>query len=896
MTYRTLIVGIFSSIMFISATEFDPNLYKDREINAIRLTYPLTIDGDLEEQLYTTQAYTDFVQYVPLNGQPATEKTDVWIGYDESAIYVGARMWDSEPNLIVSRIGRRDENDDSDLFEIIFDSYHDKRTGFSFQINPAGAVNDETYYNDGFTQRSWDGIWEGKTKIDDKGWTAELRIPYSQLRFDEKDEYTWGVIPTRYIQRKDEWNYFMYISLEESGTIRHAAELTGLYDISPSKRAEFRPYITTGAGLLPGKKDNPFYNGKDATIGLGADFKLGIGNNITVDGTINPDFGQVEADPSEINLSAYETYYSEKRPFFIEGQNIFLFGRGGPTNNTNLIFSEPSLFYSRRIGREPQGWVSAHPDSVQLPGFTNILGSAKFSGKIKGNWSIGGLTALTNHEHTQYYDDGIEKKELVEPATFYNVIRAQKEFNEGKQGIGFMGTSVTRFLDGLSILGSKDENHNLYNKLSENATTFGIDGWTFLGSNNDWGIGAWFGITQVSGSKDRMLNLQKSPSHYFQRPDVDHVKIDDNLTALKGYAGRIKINKETGNIFVNASFGIISPGFESNDLGYQGTTDVINKHLGVGYKWTKPTKYYRNMFSALMYGNNHDLSGIKSGEQLVWANNINFLNFWSLRGDVIWNLESLNNTELRGGPRVIKPALLKISQLGFNTDSRKNVTIGSHIDYLYSNNGNRDNGFDITLDSKINNRFNVSIGPSIKHHIDTDQYITSVIDVNNTAMFGKRYVVGKLDQTTFIANIRANFTFSPNLTLQTYLQPFISAGSYSGFKEYLKPESYDFLVYGENNSTISKIDGNGYVIDPTGGDSEDAFTIHNPDFNYKALIGTLVLRWEFSPGSSVFFVWTHNGTNFENPGDFSLGRDMGNLLSAKADNIVAIKLSYWIGK
>ena len=895
-TYRTIIVGIFTTITFIGATDFDPNNFKNREVIAIRLTSPLTIDGNLDESLYKTQTYTDFVQYVPLNGHPATEKTDVWIGYDESAIYVGARMWDSEPNLIVSRIGRRDENDNSDLFEVIFDSYHDKRTGFSFQINPAGAINDETYYNDGFTERSWDGIWEGKTKIDDKGWTAELRIPYSQLRFDKKEEYTWGVIPTRYIQRKDEWNYFMYVSLEESGTIRHAAELTGLSNISPSKRVEVRPYITTGASLLPGKKDNPFYNGKDATVGLGADFKLGIGSNITIDGTINPDFGQVEADPSEINLSAYETYYDEKRPFFIEGQNIFLFGRGGPTNNFNIDFSEPRLFYSRRIGREPQGWVLSHPDSVKTPGVTNILGAAKVSGKLKGNWSIGGLTALTNHEHTQYYDGGIEKKELLEPATYYNVIRAQKEFNEGKQGIGFMGTSVTRFLDGLSILGSEDEEHNLYNKLSENAATFGIDGWTFLGSNNDWGIGAWFGATQVSGSKDRILSLQKSSNHYYQRPDADHVEIDENLTKLSGYAGRIKINKETGNLIVNAALGIISPGFESNDLGYQGRTDVINKHLGLGYNWTKPTKYYRSMYSLLAYANNHDFSGIKSGESIIWMNQIRFNNFWQVHGNIFWGLETLSNTALRGGPRVIEPASWEINQLGFNSDNRKNITIGSHIDYSYGINGNRDRNFDITIASKFNNRFTASISPMIKHHINTDQYITSINDVNNTAMFGKRYVVGKLDQTTFIASIRANFTFSPNLTLQTYLQPFISVGSYSGFKEYLKPESYEFLKYGEENSTISNIDGNGYVIDPTGGDPEDAFTIYNPDFNYKAFIGTLVLRWEFSPGSSVFFVWTHNGTNFENPGDFSLGRDMGNLLSAKADDIFAIKLSYWIGK
>ena len=895
-THCKLLVICLSTIVFVGATDFDPYIFKDREVIAVRLTSPLLLDGNLDERLYTTQASTDYIQYVPNNGQPATEKTEVWIGYDESALYVGARMWDSEPNLIVSRIGRRDENDHSDLFEIIIDSYHDKRTGFSFQINPAGAINDETYYNDSFTERSWDGIWEGKTRIDNQGWTAELRIPYSQLRFNEQEEYTWGMQSARYIQRKDEWDYFAYQTLEEGGLIRHAADLTGLSGISPPNRTEFRPYFTTGASKLPSKQDNPFFDGKDARAGLGADFKLGIGNNITIDGTINPDFGQVEADPSEINLSAYETYYSEKRPFFIEGQNIFLFGRGGPTNNWNIYFSNPTLFYSRRIGRKPQGWVSADPDSIQIPAVTNILGAAKVSGKIKGNWSIGGLTAFTNQEQAQYYNAGAKIQELVEPATFYNIIRAQKEINKGKQGIGFIGTAVTRFLDGLSILGSNEDDHNLHNILSENAVTFGVDGWTFLGANNAWAVGAWFGTTQVSGSKERILSLQKNSSHYFQRPDADHVEIDESLTILRGYSGRINLNKETGNFKVNAALGIISPGFESNDLGYQGATDVINKHIGAGYSWTKPGSFYQNMRTDILFANNHDFSGIKTGEVLVWLGNVRFLNFWSMHGEVDWNLETMSNTALRGGPRVIEPASWGIYQLGFHSDNRKNITIGSHVDLTGDKTGSRDRNFDFSITAKISDRLNASIGPSIRYRINTDQYITAVTDNNNDEMFGKRYVVGKLDQTTFNANIRVNYTFTPNFTLQTYFQPFISAGSYSHFKEYMKPNSYDFLGYGENNSTINELANGSYEIDPTGGDTSDVFTIPNPDFNDKAFVGTLVLKWEFSPGSALFFVWTHNGTDFANPGDFSLGKDLGDILKANADDIFAIKLSYWIGK
>ncbi|MEE9571773.1 MAG: DUF5916 domain-containing protein, partial [Candidatus Neomarinimicrobiota bacterium] len=638
------------------------------------------------------------------------------------------------------------------------------------------------------------------------------------------------------------------------------------------------------------------YDGKDTNIGLGVDFKLGIGSNITVDGTINPDFGQVEADPSEINLSAYETYYTEKRPFFIEGQNIFQFGRGGPTNNWGINFREPSIFYSRRIGREPQGWVDAPSDSVHMPAVTNILGAAKISGKIKGNWSVGGLTVLTSHETAQYYADGVKKEEHVEPATLYNVIRAQKEISDGKYGLGIIGTSTTRYLDGLSILGSKDQEHNLHDILSESAVTFGIDGWTFLGQNNDWAIGAWFAASQINGSKDRMLSLQQNSRHYFQRPDADHVKVDENLTTLNGYAGRIKVNKENGNVKVNAALGIISPEFESNDLGYHGETDIINKHIGVGYRWTEPGKYIRDMRNDVFYSSNHDFSGTKTGERLLWMGYIGFLNYWSMHWESYFDLETLSNTALRGGPRVLEPATWHLSHTGFHSDSRKDFTYGAHVDYSNDKSGSDNRYFDLEMTTKINDRFNISFNPSIRNQINTDQYITSVSDDNNINMFGKRYIVGKLDQTTFSANIRINYTFTPRLTLQSYFQPFISAGSYSRFKEFSKPESYEFLEYGEHNSTISELDEGGYIIDPTGGDSSDSFTISNPDFNYKALIGTLVLRWEFLPGSALFFVWTHNGTNYDNPGDFALGRDLEDLLSAKADDIFAIKLSYWIGK
>ncbi|MBT4033960.1 MAG: carbohydrate binding family 9 domain-containing protein [Candidatus Marinimicrobia bacterium] len=432
MKYTILFLSIFAGLFGYDEL-YDPNNYREREVKAVRVSEPLVIDGRLDEALYLGTSYSNFIQYEPFNGAKASQKTDLWIAYDDVAIYVGARMWDTRPDSVVGRIGRRDAYLNSDIFEVIIDSYHDKRSGFSFQINPAGSMRDEVYFNDSWTDDSWDGIWEGKTTIDDKGWTAEMRIPLSQLRFSEKDEYVWGILPTRYIQRAGEWDYYTYFPLNESGAMSRTADLTQIRNIHPPKRREFLPYVTSSASNLPTLKDNTFIDGKDRHLGIGADMKLGIGANLTVNATINPDFGQVEADPSSINLSDHETYYSEKRPFFLEGRSIFNFGNGGPTNNIGINFGEPRFFYSRRIGRPPQGHkYSIDSDSLDQPSNTKILGAAKISGKVGDNWSVGGLTALTNREYAHYYENSKIIDEQVEPYTSYNVLRSLKEFDDGR--------------------------------------------------------------------------------------------------------------------------------------------------------------------------------------------------------------------------------------------------------------------------------------------------------------------------------------------------------------------------------------------------------------------------------------------------------------------------------
>ncbi|MCF7823539.1 MAG: carbohydrate binding family 9 domain-containing protein [Candidatus Marinimicrobia bacterium] len=890
-----LVLLSIASILLAYDEPFDPNNYKQREIRATRISKPLRVDGILDEALYQTQSVSDFIQYEPFNGAKASQKTDLWIGYDNDAIYVGARLWDTDPDSIVGRIGRRDAFLNADIFEVIIDSYHDKRSGFSFQINPAGSMRDEVYFNDSWTDDSWDGIWEGKTRIDEKGWTAEMRIPYSQLRFSDKEEYTWGILPTRYIQRAGEWDYFAYFALNESGVMSRAAELTNIQSIHPPKRREYLPYFTSGASQLPTLADNVFIEGHDTNFDLGLDTKFGIGANLTVDATINPDFGQVEADPSSINLSDHETYYSEKRPFFLEGRSIFNFGNSGPTSNMSINFSTPQFFYSRRIGRPPQGRIyQAHPDSLDKSSNTRILGAAKISGKVGDDWSVGGLAALTNREYAHYYQDGKIVDEQVEPYTSYNLLRSMKEMKDGRYGLGFIGTYTKRFINGVELFGPMDEDHNIENLLSDEAVGIGVDGWAFFGKNRDWVLGGWGGFSNVRGSESRIFSLQQNSSHYYQRPDAEHVNLDTSAHSLSGYAGRLNLNKEKGNVSFNAALGWISPGFETNDMGLTFTTDVINKHVCVGYRWLERGKYIHSARADVAYATSHDFGMVKTADVLYGMAYIKFINFWSISFDGGYSGEVLNKAALRGGPRVIEVAG-PFFGVSLNSDYRKDVSMYASINTGAETDGGRSLGSSFEVSAKIGNRINISVGPSFYSSTDMNQYIRSVVDLNNTAMYGKRYVVSQLDYTEAAAEIRIEYPITPRFTMQGYFQPFIGVGKYSGFKEYAAPESNDFLMYGEDGSTIEKNDYY-YSVDPTGGTDEDAFIIYDPDFNQKSLVGTLVLRWEFMPGSSMFLVWTHNGANYDHPGKFDLAEDLSALLSEQADDVFALKVSYWFGQ
>jgi hypothetical protein len=851
-----------------------------REVQARRSDEAIRVDGRLTEAVWQGAGSTGFTQRNPLDGKPASERTEVWVAFDEKALYVAARMFDSEPGKIVSLLGRRDDELDSDWFTFAVDPYLDRRSGFSFSVNPAGSIIDRSLYNDEWDDSTWDGVWESATQVDDRGWTVEMRIPFNQLRFPVRDEYVWGVNFVRTLQRKNEQDYFSWVPKEENGFVSRFARLTGIGHIHPGRHFEVMPY---GAGKLtfsPREEENPFRTGSDLFANVGLDLKVGLKSNLTLDLSLNPDFGQVEVDPAEVNLSVFETYYSEKRPFFIEGANIFAFGYGGANSNWGFNWMNPEFFYSRRVGQPPQGSVVSE-GFVRYPEMTTILGAAKVTGKVAGNWNLGFMSAVTARESAEVDNLGDRSRQVVEPFSDYSVLRVQKEFNQGRQGLGFIATGVFRDLD---------DQEGLRNVLGRQALALGADGWLQLGRSQDWALTGWLGASRVSGSREYILDLQRSPLHYFQRPDADYLTLDPGALSLSGWAGRLALNKQKGNLIFNAALGGMSPGFEANDLGYQWRGDYINAHLVAGYKWLHPGKVFRSASLQAALARGWDFGGNALMKNYFLFLNSEFLNYWGSFAELGYIDASYDKEATRGGPLLRLPPGYMMS-FEIYSDSRKPLVFSFDVEWSRRNDNSRDFGLGPQLRWKPRSNISLTVHPEVEFYDTYRQWVANIDDPSQAATYGRRYVFAHLNEKVLSAEIRLNWIFSPKISLQLFLQPLIAVGKYSEFKELAQPATRSFDFYGRNGSTIAQDEG-GYRVDPDGDGPAAAFAFANPDFNVKSLRGTLVFRWEYRPGSTFYFVWTQNRRDFAHPGDLDFGRDLGDLVSAEGDNIFMLKATY----
>lgn len=858
---------------------FTPLENKDLTVKAVPADGAVQIDGRLDEPCWQIQGCTGFMQSDPFDGEPASEQSMVWIAFDQENLYVAARLTDRFPEGIVSRLGRRDDQVDSDWFIFAVDPYYDRRSGFQFAVNPAGSIMDSTLFNDEGSDPTWDGVWEGAARMDDRGWTVEMRIPFHQLRFKSKDNTTWGVNFTRLIQRKNERTVYAWKPKEESGYVSRFAPLTGIHGIHPGRLVELQPFSVGKAGFLQRPEGDPFHSGQEFTGNAGFDFKAGLQSNLTLNLTVNPDFGQVEVDPAVINISDQETYYQEKRPFFIEGADIFRFGDGGANHIRNLGWRNPRFFYSRRIGRAPQA-VPSTAGFIDAPEWSTILGAAKLTGKIGNGWNIGFMEALTQREFAAIDENGRQFRQEIEPFTHYGVVRAQKDFKDGRQGLGFISTSVIRNL----------QDGPLASTLTRSAHSLALDGWTFLDSDRTWVATGWLGGTRVTGTPDAMTRLQMSFLHYFQRPDAGHVEVDENATSLNGWAGRIFVNKQKGRLVFNTALGAVSPGFNAMDLGYHSRGDTINSHIEAGYQSFHPGRLFRDWRVTLATYRSFNFSGQKIDECYDFNASARFLNYWSIRLYLSYDPSRYNHRLTRGGPMSLYPWGFS-RRVSFSSDNRKPVVFSLSAHYRTHPYGAHNYSIGTGIRWKARSNLSLSVGPSYTWRHSCGQWVTRVRDPLKTETYGIRYIFSDIIQETFPVEIRINWTFTPKLSLQAYLQPFLGAGDFFKFKELKAARTFDFLFFGEDGmSTITKEDGL-YTVDPDGPGPAESFSFRDPDFNLKSMRGTVVLRWEYNPGSTIYAVWTQNRWDTSNPGDFDLGRDLADLLQAGGDHVFLFKVN-----
>ncbi|HET7790005.1 MAG TPA: DUF5916 domain-containing protein [Gemmatimonadales bacterium] len=847
------------------------------DLRAVRAARPVVIDGALNDDIWQTATrISRFTQRDPVEGAAPTESTVVYVAYDDAALYIAARMYDDHPDSIVARLGRRDAVTNSDRFTVYLDTYHDRRSGFYFGIDAAGTLSDGTLMNDDWNDDTWDGVWEGKARIDSLGWTAEVRIPYSQLRFLKADRYVWGANFRRDVARKNESDLIVYTPKNSSGFVSRFPDLLGIERITPPARMEVLPYVTSKAEFAPHTAGDPFFDGSRYTPAIGADLKVGLGSNLTLDATVNPDFGQVEVDPAVVNLSDVETFFNEKRPFFVEGSSIFDFGQGGTNNNWGFNWGNPQFFYSRRIGRPPQGSLP-DADYSDVPSGTHILGALKLTGKAFNSWNVGAVSAITNREMADLDTSGVRFRAEVEPLTYYGVYRAQKEFGQGRQGLGFIGTVAARHFDDTSMV----------SQLNRSSVAFGVDGWTALDKDKTWVTTGWLGVSDVHGSRARILDLQQSSGHYFQQPDARYVHVDSSATSLTGLAGRFALNKQRGNWYVNSAVGFISPGFDVNDVGFQFRTGFVNGHFVGGYRWTTPGKVFRaaELYGAAFRSYDYDGNMIWTG---VFSNGwAQLRNFYQVNFDVAYNPWTISNRRTRGGPLMLTPPGYQFDGM-VQSDSRKFWML-MLMGGTYQSVGDRNWYLSPSIELRPAPNVDVTVGPNFSQDATPEQYVGTFADSNATQTFGNRYLFATLHQTEVSAGIRVNWTYTPKLSLQVYAQPLVSAGAYSDFKALARPRSWAFDHYSPADGTFDTTTYTAYPEGPGG----PALAVGNPNFNFRSLRGNAVLRWEYSPGSTLYLVWTQTRTDQESIGAFDFGPSLHRLAQAKPDNIFLVKFTYW---
>ena len=830
------------------------------------------IDGAIGDAAWNVVEWSsDFTEKNPDEGTPPSYQTKFKVMYDTKYLYIAIRAFDAEPELIQQRLSRRD-GFQGDRVNVFIDSYHDKRTAFVFTTTAAGVKGEEMVSENG---RNWDDsynpIWFTNGQVDAQGWTAEMKIPFSQLRFGNSKEQIWGFNVNRQLFRKNERSLWQRIPNDQAGVISEAGELHGLKDLVPQKQLEIQPFTVLQQDAYPAEAGNPFKTGSDFKLNAGLDAKIGITNDLTLDLTINPDFGQVEADPGAIALDGFQIFFEEQRPFFVENFNIFDFEIANGSDN---------LFYSRRIGRSPHRNATLNPgEFAEVPQNSTILGAAKFSGKTRDGWSIGVIESVTANEYaTIRQTDGSKREQIVEPMTNYFVARAQKDFNERNSFIGGIFTATNRHLNGN------------FNELHKAAYTAGAD-FQHNWNNREYYIEGNTIFSHVLGSAEAITATQQTLRHNFQRVDASHVSVNENRTSLTGTGGRLEFGRNGGQNF-RFDGGIIwrSPELELNDVGFLRRTDEIIQFLNLDYLWQIPTEIYRNINLGFEQGTDYDFGGNLNRVRFELKGRMSWINNWSTSIGFGLNTNFYDNFFLRGGPRWRRPDT-SFSYLFFNSDSSKlfSFTLG------YSNRGSSErvvgrDRYVIRTNYQLSDAFSMSFNIEYSNLFDRTQYVTETTGtgVNNDT----RYILGRIQNQTLTTTLRLNYSFTPDISLQFYGQPFISKGRFTDLNFVLNPlgNSINDRISVYNEQQIA-LENDRYIIDENT-DGVTDYSFSNPDFSFAQLQTNLVARWEYIPGSEIFLVWARGAV-----GDADLSNSLVDSVSeqvfeAPASDTFLVKFTY----
>jgi len=833
----------------------------------------IDLDGRLDDGPWAAAGVAEgFTQRDPVDGAPATERTEVRVLQSASAIYVGVRAFDSDPSAIVGRLARRDQIQDSDLITIYFDSFRDRRTAFQFTVTPRGSIGDLYSSNDQeWGDQGWDPVWQVATSVDASGWSAEFRIPFTQLRF-ATDQTTWGFQVKREIQRKSEEAYWAPVSKAASGFASLFGELNGLSELPSPARLEIRPYAVAEGRRRPASTGAAYAPTSSAGGNMGFDLKYGLTSDFTLDLAVNPDFGQVEADPAVVNLTAFESFFPARRPFFVEGQSLF-----------NRFLPGGNLFYSRRIGRRPQGSAAAPTGGTsEIPDASTILSAAKITGKSAGGLGIGVLSALTTREDGTLRDasETIVGTQRVQPWVHHFAGRVEQDLAGGQHTIGAMVTALNRF-DDPEDLG-----------LRSSAYTLVADG-SHRWGRNTYNFGWSFGGSRIAGSEAVILAAQRSSTRYFQRPDADYTELDPTRTSLTGYSIGVNGGKNAGTWRYYGWMERASPGFEVSDMGFNfGSVDFQATGGGLSYNRTSPIGPFRN-FSVNTA--EYRLSWTTGGERTatwirpLWAVAV-LNNNWRVDiNPMALDFQEYSIDALRGGP-ALRQDVWHNSFVNINSDGRKPLavyvgfTVGGRLEspaqWTYSNLG---------LTVRPNPTVNARVNVSYRWDRNPDQYVA-----RRTMTGSDRYILAQVEQRTLDTNVRLDWTLTPNLSLQLYAQPFVSAGEYSSYQEVADPRAESrgvrFYPYGREIACGAPTCDVDRDLDSLVDASFD-----RPDFDVRSLRMTSVLRWEYRPGSVLFVAWQHGRATSYRDGSFDGLGAMPDLLTLPSDNTLLVKMSYWLG-